>query len=85
MDQVISSAAGEQPAPFGEVMGEVMDRGMSGALPVDAQLQAGQRSSRCVSQPCWLTSTCGLEPPQQRRDDRVGEVFALVRVLGTDP
>ena len=42
-DQVILSAADDQPAPAGPVVGQRVDRGVGGALRIDAQLQAGQR------------------------------------------
>jgi hypothetical protein len=41
--QVVSSAAGQQPAPADQLVGQRVDRGMGGALPVDAHLRAGQR------------------------------------------
>ncbi len=37
------TAAGEQPASAGQVMGERVDRGVGGALRVDAELRVGQR------------------------------------------
>ncbi len=42
-DQVVSAAAGEQPAPAGQVVRQRVQRRMGGALRVDAHLQVSQR------------------------------------------
>ena len=66
------AGAGQQPAAAGQVMGQRVDRGTGGALPVDAQLQAGQRISPVRVGPVLADQDLRPEPGQQRRDDRVG-------------
>ena len=79
LDQLIPSAAGEQPAPAGQVVGERMDRGMSGALRVDAQLQAGQRIQPVRVGPVLADQDLRPEPAQQRRDDRDRKKDLIIR------
>ena len=69
--QVIPSAAGEQPAVVGRLVGERVDRGVSGALRVDAQLQVSQRIAPVRVGPVLADQHLRPELPQQRRDDRV--------------
>ena len=71
LDQLIPPAAGEQPAPAGRFVGERVDRGMSGALRVDAQLQVGQRIQPVRVGPVLADQHLRPELAQQRRDDRV--------------
>jgi hypothetical protein len=79
LDQLIPSAAGGQPAPAGQVVGERMVRGMSGALRVDAQLQAGQRIQPVRVGPVLADQDLRPEPAQQRRDDRDRKKDLIIR------
>jgi hypothetical protein len=56
-----------------------MDRGMSGALRVDAQLQAGQRIQPVRVGPVLADQDLRPEPAQQRRDDRDRKKDLIIR------
>ena len=71
LHQVIPSASCQQPAPASQVVGQRMDRGVGGALPVNAQLQAGQRIQPVGVGPVLADQNLRPELCQQRRDDRV--------------
>jgi hypothetical protein len=70
MDQLIPSAAGQHPPPAGQLAGQGVDGGVGRALPVDAQLQVGQRIEPVRADPVLADQDLRPEPPQ-RRDDRV--------------
>ena len=71
VDQLVSPAAGDQPASAGQVVGERVDRGVGGPLRVDAQLQVGQRVEPVRVGPVLADQHLRPELPQQRRDDRM--------------
>ena len=71
VDQVIPAATSGQPAPAGQVVGERVDRGMRGALAVDAQLQVGQGIQPVRVAAVLADQDLRPELAQQRRDDRV--------------
>ena len=71
LDQLVAAAAGEQPAAAGRLVGEPVDGGVRGALPVDGQLQVGERVEPVGVAAVLADQDLGRERAQQRRDDRV--------------
>jgi hypothetical protein len=76
------AGAGQQPAAAGQVMGQRVDRGTGGALPVDAQLQAGQRISPVRVGPVLADQDLRPEPGQRcrRQIDRTRDAIKTPRV-----
>ena len=66
----VAAAAGRHPATLAELVGQVVQGQVRRTLPVDGH-EMGQRVLGCESQPCWVTSTSGVNGAQQRRHDGV--------------
>ena len=67
----VATAAREQPAAAGVLVGELVDGGVRGPLPVDGQLQVGERIEPVGVAAVLADYDLRPERGQQRRHDGV--------------
>ena len=69
LERLVAASAGKKPAAAGDLVGQVVNRGVRCALRIDGQLQAGQRVEPVRIAAVLADQDLRLERPQQRRHD----------------